>query len=306
MIHSLSAEHTRHRWNRDYPPALTIDSGDTVTFECRDSTDGQIRRDSVLANLVNMDPGRVHAITGPVAVHGAQPGDVLEIEILEIKDHGWGWTGITPGLGFLADRFTEAHLVVWEFQNGVSTRLSPATVPIEPFCGIIGVAPEPAGEHRTRPPGPFGGNMDVRECRAGSVLYLPVQVPGGLLSVGDVHGAQGDGEVCLRGIEMPADVTLRIRLRKDLKLTGPMVDAVPPRQDVVSQGSWLMVEADVDPIAAARRAVSRMVDFISEKWKMAPEDAYVLCSVAMDLKLSQVVNMPVFTVTASLPKALFQ
>ena len=148
--------------------------------------------------------------------------------------------------------------------------------------------------------------MDVRECRAGSVLYLPVQVPGGLLSVGDVHGAQGDGEVCLRGIEMPAEVTLRVRLRKDVKLTGPMVDAAPPRRDVASQGSWLMVEADADPIAAARRAVSRMVDFISEKWKMAPEDAYVLCSVAMDLKLSQVVNMPVFTVTASLPKGLFQ
>jgi acetamidase/formamidase len=305
MTHQLSAAHTRHRWSAQYPPALEIGSGDTVVFECRDSSDGQIRRDSTVADLIAIDPNRVHAITGPVAIRGAEPGDTLEIHVREVRHEGWGWTGITPGLGFLSERFAEPHLVVWEIEADFSHRLPPARVPIEPFCVIIGVAPAEPGEHRTRPPGVFGGNMDVRECHAGSVLYLPVQAAGGLLSVGDVHGAQGDGEVCLRGIEMPAQVTLEIRLRKDLRIVAPMVDAAPPRRDLQAQGAWLMVEADCDPIAAARRAVSRMVDFISHTWRLTPEDAYVLCSVALDLKLSQVVNLPVHTVAASLPKSLF-
>jgi acetamidase/formamidase len=147
--------------------------------------------------------------------------------------------------------------------------------------------------------------MDVRECRAGSVLYLPVQIAGGMLSVGDVHGAQGDGEVCMRGIEMPAQVTLRIRLRKDIQLAAPMVDARLARRDPFAQGAWLMVESDHDPLAAARRAVDRMVDFISGTWQMDSRDAYVLCSVALDLKLSQVVNLPMNTMAAAVPKSLF-
>ncbi len=305
MTHQLSAAHTRHRWSSQYPPALEIGSGDTVVFECRDSSDGQIRRDSTLADLAGIDPNRVHAITGPVFVRDAMPGDVLEIHIREIEHEGWGWTGITPGLGFLSERFTQPHLVIWDIADGFSSRLPPARVPVEPFPGIIGVAPAEPGEHRTRPPGRFGGNMDVRECRVGSALYLPVLVAGGLLSVGDVHGAQGDGEVCLRGMEMPARVTLQIRLRKDLRLEAPMVDAAPPLRDPFAKGSWLMVEADPDPLAAGRRAVSRMIDFMTRTWGFAPEDAYVLCSVALDLKLSQVVNMPVHTVSASLPKNLF-
>ncbi len=304
--HHLTTAATRHRWSRDYAPALEIESGDTVVFGCRDSTAGQIRRNSTLADLAGLDGDRVHAITGPVAVRGARPGDVLEIRLREIRHEGWGWTGITPGLGFLAERFTEPHLVLWEIEGDFSRTLAPAAVPVEPFCGIIGVAPVEPGEHRTRPPGPFGGNMDVRECRPGSVLYLPVQVPDALLSVGDVHGAQGDGEVCLRGMEMPAEVTLEITIRRNFRLEGPMIDAGPARMDRFHRGAWLMVEADPDPLAAGRRAVHRMVDFIADRWSLAPEDAYVLCSVALDLKLSQVVNLPVLTVTASLPKVLFR
>ena len=142
----------------------------------------------------------------------------------------------------------------------------------------------------------------MRDLVRGATLYLPVTRPGALFSLGDVHAAQGDGEVCLNGIETPAAVSVRLRVRHDFSLTAPMAEA--PARPASVAGEWLMIEADPDPLRAAAAAASRMVDFISERWNVPPENAYVLCSAALSLRLSQVVNRPMVTVTAALPKDL--
>ena len=299
--HSLGEEAIHYRWNAALPPALTIRSGDTVRFHCRDASDGQITPQSTVADFSRMDRDRFHSLTGPVFVEEARPGDVLQIEILDVRHAGWGWSSIAPGLGLLDERFLAPHLFLWALEEDFSTSLFPARVPLRPFCGVMGVAPAEDGEHRTRPPGPFGGNLDVRDLTKGATLYLPVFRSGALFSTGDVHAAQGDGEVCINGIETPATVTLRFRVRRDFSLTAPMAQTFggPP---VSHAGEWLVIEAREDPLRAAAAATSRMVDFVAGRWGITPENAYVLCSVALSLRLSQMVNRPMVTVTAALPK----
>ena len=302
--YSLGEEARHFRWNAALPPGLTIRSGDTVHFHCRDASDGQITRHSTVADFLRIDRERVHSLTGPVFVEDATPGDVLQIEILDVRHHGWGWSSIATDAGLLDQRFREPYLFIWTLEEAVSRSLAPAVVPLRPFCGVMGVAPAEDGEFRTRPPGPFGGNMDVRDLVKGATLFLPVMRPGALFSTGDVHAAQGDGEVCINGIEMPATVSLRFRVSRDFRLTAPMAETSAPRAPVAATGEWLMIEAHENPLVAAAAATSRMVDFLVERWSLKSENAYLLCSVAMSLRLSQVVNRPMTTVTAALPKSI--
>jgi acetamidase/formamidase len=164
----------------------------------------------------------------------------------------------------------------------------------------MGVAPAEHGEFRTRPPGVFGGNMDVRELSTGATLYLPVQQPGALFSCGDAHAAQGDGEVCINGIECPADVMLRFTLHKGKSLAGPLVESV----GVIVGSSWLVVESATDAMEAAKAATNRMIDLLVVEWGFEPVQAYLLCSVAMKLQVSQVVNEPMITVSAAIEKGV--
>jgi len=299
--HTLSAEPTHSRWNAALPPRLTIDSGDTVHFECQDSSGAQARPGMTVEQFQAIDRNRIHALTGPVAIHGAQPGDVLQIDVLEVQHTGWGWSSVIPGLGFLKERFAEPFLFHWQLEADTTRSLAPAIVPLRPFCGIMGVAPAEHGEFRTRPPGIFGGNMDVRELAAGATLYLPVQQPGALFSCGDAHAAQGDGEVCINGIECPANVTLCLYLYKHQKLAGPLIESAPADS---TGPAWIVVESATDAIAAAKAATNRMVDLLTTTWAFDPIHAYLLCSVAMKLQLSQVVNEPMITVAASISKRI--
>jgi acetamidase/formamidase len=301
--HTLRARPTHSRWNRNLEPRLEIASGDVLHMECVDSSDAQVRPGMSVEEFLAIDRGRIHALTGPIAVKGATPGDTLEVEVLEVRHKGWGWSSVMPGLGFLKERFTETYLFHWSLEETVTRSLSPAVVPLRPFCGVMGVAPAQDGEFRTRPPGNFGGNMDVRELCSGAKLYLPVLNDGALFSAGDVHAAQGDGEVCINGIECPADVSLRFQLHRGRAISGPLVEA----SDQYPEGAadaWMVVESAEDAIGAARAATSRMIDLLSEHWNIAPVHAYLLCSVAMKLRLSQVVNEPVFTVSAAMPKSV--
>jgi acetamidase/formamidase len=300
--HFLSAEPTHSRWNRALPPRLTIAPGDSVHFECADASGAQVRPGMAVAEYVKIDRGRIHALTGPVAVQGAAPGDVLQIDVIEVQHKGWGWSSVIAGLGFLKDRFTEPFLFHWQLENEVTKSLAPAVVTLRPFCGVMGVAPAEDGEFRTRPPGIFGGNMDVRELCSGATLYLPVLNSGALFSVGDAHAAQGDGEVCINGIECPVDATLRFRLHKLQPLAGPLIESAPPRSQDALDDAWIVVESATDAIAAARAATSRMIDLLVDRWKFNDVHAYLLCSVALHLRLSQVVNEPMFTVSASIAK----
>jgi acetamidase/formamidase len=299
--HTLSAAPTHSRWNAALPPRLTIASGDTVHFECVDSSGAQVHPGMTVAEFEHIDRGLIHALTGPLAIHGAQPGDVLQIDVLEVRHKGWGWSSIIPGLGFLKQRFTKPFLFHWMLDVDTTRSLAPAVVPLRPFCGIMGVAPAEQGEFRTRPPGVFGGNMDVRELAAGATLYLPVQQPGALFSCGDAHAAQGDGEVCINGIECPADVSLRFHLHKHQPLAGPLVESAPSDEFGTA---WLVVESRTDTLAAALAATDRMVDLLVANWSFEPTRAYLLCSVAMKLQISQVVNEPMITVSAAIAKSI--
>ena len=298
--HRLTAEPTHSRWNRALAPRLTIASGDTVHLSCLDSSGGQVTPGSSVEDFLAIDRNRIHALTGPIAIDGAEPGDVLEIEILHVEHLGWGWSSVIPGLGFLKDQFREPFLFHWSLDPEVSRSLGPAVVPLRPFCGVMGVAPAEDGEFRTRPPGIFGGNLDVRELCAGSTLYLPVLNVGALFSAGDAHAAQGDGEVCINGIECPVNVTMRFGLHKRRPLSGPIVES--GKAPALEGEAWVVVESGTDPTATARAATSRMIDLLVAHWGFSDVHAYLLCSVAMNLRLSQVVNEPMFTVSASVPK----
>lgn len=302
--HTLSAEPTHSVWDRTLEPRLHIAPGDEVQIECVDASGGQVKPGMTTAEYLAIDRTKIHALTGPIWVEGAEPGDVLEIDVLFTRHSGWGWSSVVEGLGFLKERFHEPYLFHWKLDGDVTRSLTPATVPVRPFLGVMGVARADDGSFRTRPPGPFGGNLDVRELCAGSKLYLPVFNRGALFSCGDGHAAQGDGEVCINGIECPLDVTLRFRLHKQQPLSGPIVEssnAVAP--DSIAD-SWVVVETGTSLEDAARAATGRMVDLLMSRWGFSDVHAYLLCSVALKLRLSQVVNEPVHTVSAALSKQI--
>ena len=305
--HKLDASVTTSRWDRDLEPRLTIESGDRVTVEMLDASGGQVRPGMTGEAFAGIDKTRIHALSGPIRVAEAVPGDVLKVEILEVRHRGWAWTSIIPGLGLLDDRFDCHFLHHWELE-GDKTRSLPGTeLDLAPFCGVMGVQRAEPGEFRTRPPGPYGGNMDVKHLVAGSTLYLPVLVEGAGFCCGDSHGAQGDGEVCINGMEAPMEATFAFSVEKGRSLRGPQ--AVVPRIELsrrYASAPWTgFIESDEDPRRACRRVVERAMEAIGERIPVSPEQAYVLCSVVLDLKVSQLVNVPMTTVTGYLPEAIF-
>ena len=256
------------------------------------------------AQYLAIDRTRIHALSGPVWIEGAEPGDDLEVDVLSTRHAGWGWSSVIEGLGFLKDRFREPYLFHWQLDGQSTSSLAPAVVPVRPFLGVMGVARAEDGVFRTRPPGPFGGNLDVRELCAGSRLYLPVFNRGALFSCGDGHAAQGDGEVCINGIECPLDVTLSFHLHKCQPLSSPIVEASEAAAADSTANAWVVVETGTDLADTARAATGRMIDLLVSRWGFTEIHAYILCSVALRLRLSQVVNEPVYTVSAVLSKQI--
>jgi acetamidase/formamidase len=306
--HIVDGEPTVNRWNNAHLPRLTVCSGDRVTLRMPDSSGGQVQPDWTASDFrTRFDPLRVHTLAGPIAVADAQPGDRLEIHIEHYEHAGWAWTALIPGLGLLPEDFPDHHLFIWKLAGGQTRSLPGVTLDLHPFCGVLGVQRAAPGEFRTRAPGTFGGNMDVRHLTAGSTLLLPVFTPGAGLCAGDAHAAQGDGEVCINGMEAPMTVTLRIHLVKHRPLDGPVLltggELTPPRYRT---RPWrVFIESDENPREACKRVVRRAIAHLVERLGITRELAYTLCSVVLDLKLSQLVNQPVTTVSGYLPEAIF-
>ena len=303
-VHTLSAEPAHSVWDRSLSPRLHIAPGDEVQIECVDASGGQVAPGMTVEEYLRIDRTRIHALTGPIWIEGAESGDALQVDVLATRHSGWGWTSIVEGLGFLKDRFLEPCLFHWLLEGDSTRSLAPAVVPVRPFLGVMGVARAEDGSFRTRPPGPFGGNMDVRELCAGSTLYLPVYNRGALFSCGDGHAAQGDGEVCINGIECPLDVTLRFHLHKRQPLAGPVIESSDRIAADSTADSWVVVESGPDIAEAARSATHRMIDLLVTRWGFSDVHAYILCSVALKLRLSQVVNEPMHTVSAAISKQI--
>ena len=305
--HYLPEEAVHFLWDASHEPVLTIESGDTVVVHTRDVSDNQIGPHSTVEALATFDFDRLYPLAGPIAMEGSEPGDTLAIDILDLHTQGWGWSAIIPDLGLLADDFADPYLRVFDLSAGDVTYLrEDIAIPIEPFLGTMGVCPAGAREQAVMPPGTFGGNLDTRQLTRGSTLYLPVQVEGGMFSCGDAHAAQGDGEVCVTGIECPMYAALRFRLEKGRAIPSPQFETsgpLTPRVD--ASGFYGTTGVGPDLYRASQDAIRAMVDHLSGTYSLSPEDAYILSSLTVDLKISEIVDAGEYVVSALLPKAIF-
>jgi acetamidase/formamidase len=305
--HHLPDERVHFTWDTGHEPVLVIDSGDTVVVWTRDVSDNQIGPGSDASVIAGIDWGRLYPLCGPIAMRGAEPGDTLAIEILDIHTQGWGWTAILPGLGLLPDDFPEPYLRIFDLSDGdVAYLRDDIAIPLEPFFGTMGVCPAGASAQPVMPPGSFGGNMDIRQLVRRSTLYLPVQVEQALFSCGDAHGAQGDGEVCVTGIEAPMFASLRFGLEKGRSIPGPQYRTPAPLTARVDSAPFYATTGiGGDLYVAAQEAVRAMIDHLTARYDLGREDAYVLCSLAVDLKISEIVDAGQYIVSAALPEAIF-
>lgn len=294
-------------WDNSIPPIATVESGSIVTIDALDAGNGQLNASSTLEDLANLDFSRVDQVNGPIAVEGAEVGDSLEVEIIDLRPSNWGWTANIPGFGLLADEFPDAALKIWKLDGDLGEFAPGIEIPLAPFCGEMGVAPAESGAFSTIPPGTHGGNMDTKHLTAGSKLYLPVLAPGALFSLGDGHAAQGDGEVCGTAIETPMQVTIRLTARKDVHVTAPEFQTAGPLAARTNTGPFYACDGvGPDLHVAARDAVRRMIEYLGREWKIDPLTAYLLCSVAMDLKISEIVDAPNWIVSAYMPLSIFK
>jgi acetamidase/formamidase len=306
--HYFPTDQVHFTWDTGHEPVLTVADGDTVVFETRDVSDDQFGPDSDVSVIAGLDWDRVYPLAGPVRVEGAQPGDTLAVDILDLHPKGWGWTAILPGLGLLADDFTEPYLRVFDLTLGDVTYFrEDIAIPLTPFLGTMGVCPAAADAQAVMPPGTFGGNMDTRQLVAGTTLYLPVQVDGALFSTGDAHGCQGDGEICVTGLESPMYATLRFRVEKDRSIPCAQYRTAPGSLTrAVDHGGWYGTTGlGGDLYAAAQDATRAMIAHLGADYGLSPEDAYLLCSLVVDLRISEIVDAGVYVVSALLPEAIF-
>jgi acetamidase/formamidase len=305
--HTIHREHIHHGWNNAFAPRLKIAPGETVHFEIVDASSGQLTRTSTVADLEKLDLARVNPVTGPVYVDGAKPGDALKIKVLSFRPSGWGWTGNIPGFGLLTDQFPQAKLHHWNYDPGLSPAMygPGGRVPLKPMCGTIGVAPAAPGLHSIIPPRNVGGNMDIRDIVEGVELYLPVEVDGAIFSVGDTHAAQGDGEVCGTAIESSIDVALEFDLVKGANLRTPRyVTPGPVTRHFDTKGYEVTTGIGPDLMTGARAAVSEMIELLSRRFGYSPIDAYMLCSVCADLRISSIVDVPNWVVSFYFPRVV--
>ena len=352
--------HTGHnRWHPDIAPLLEVDPEEEVILETRDASDCQIKPSMTVADLGNLDPKVAHPLTGPVYIKGARPGDLLEIEYLDILPQPHGWTRNRPGAGFLRDLFTEPYLAHWEIKDGwaISPQIPGVRIPNGSFMGTAGIAPSraqleawsrreadlvarggiaflpdpqdavpsrgPIAQEglRTLPPRENCGNVDAKQLTKGSRLLIPVNVEGALYSAGDGHFAQGDSECCITAIEMGATAVVRFRLhageaaRHNIRwprFAHPGYFVAPewaaPRNFIATMGMPIRADGTQegeDLTLAARNALINMIELLQERgWSR--EQAYIICSVAVDLRISNVVDLPNVTVSAFLPEDIFQ
>ena len=299
--------HHHFGWDNAIEPVLTVAPGADLELETVDSGGGQLTERSTAADVGLLDFSKVNPVTGPIFVEGAQPGDAVEVEILDFDESGWGWTGIIPGFGLLADEFNEPFMNISrydakrvEFQPGIH-------LPMRPFPGTIGLALAEPGNHSVVPPRAQGGNLDVRDLTRGTKLWLPVAVPGALLSIGDTHAAQGDGEVCGTAVETAMTVRVRVNLVKGAGFSNPRYQVTAAAaNEPLPKGYYATTGVAPDLLDAAKDAIRAMIDHLGKEYSLEPQLAYALCSVAVNLRISEVVDMPNWVVSAVLPCHIFQ
>jgi acetamidase/formamidase len=304
--HVIDPSRVHHEWDRDLEPTLRIASGDAVRFELLMAGHGQVEKGTRIEDA-NFDFDTLYNLLGPVYVEDAAPGDTIEIEILSLTPGQWGWTAVLPELGLLPEDFPDAFVRYFDLDGRKTARLTEGVeIPIAPFLGTMGNHPGEPATAAPFPPNRGGGNVDTRHLVEGATLWLPVWVDGALFSCGDPHAAQGDGEVCVSAIECPMTATLRLHLRKRT-ISAPRFHVPGPltrRTDVFGYHGTMGIDGDL--LQGAKKAVRAMIDWIAEEHGLTREDAYVVCSLAGDLKILEIVDAGVWNVGFTLPLAVFR
>jgi len=294
-------------WDPAIRPIASVPSGTVVEFDSLDASCGQLTRDSIAGELLSVDWSRGNPVNGPIRIESAKPGDTLQVDLLAFEPAEWGWTASIPGYGLLADEFlTPALRVVPRGAADTVEFLPGIRVPVAPFCGEVGVAPE-TGPRGLGPPDLHGGNLDARELTAGATVFLPIFVEGANFSIGDGHSAQGDGEVCGTAIETAMRSTVRLTVRSDIRVDAPAF-LTPDRRaapDVRHGRAYATNGIGPDLLVAARDATRRMIDWLGREHGLEAVDAYMLCSVAVDLRIGEIVDLPNMVVTAYCPLGIF-
>ena len=292
-----------YKWSRHHKPVLQVKPGDSVTFQVNEVTSSQITEKSESEVISKLDVERFYPLAGPVEIQGAKAGDALVVDVVNVTPARWGWSSIIPGFGLL-EEFDRPFLHIWDVSNRTRAPFKRGiSVPVKPFCGVYGVAPEAPGYLDVMPPGRHGGNMDNRHLTAGSRLLLPVLTEGALFSLGDLHAAQGDGEVCVTAIECPGEATVRFDVIRNLNLSSP--EYVVQENGGPRGGFYGTTGISADLWDAARRSVRNMITHLCKEYGLAKEEAYILCSVAADLRIHEIVDKPNWLVGTMLPLDLF-
>lgn len=298
------------KWSRKITPKLTVSSGQTVTFDAIDSSNGQLNPASDASAISTLDLDIANPVFGPIHVQDAQPGDVLKVEVLALEVADWGWSAIIPGFGLLAEDFPEPEIKIWSLDREKGyAQFKDMRIPLRPFLGCMGLAPATDEELSTVPPTQAGGNLDCRELSVGSTVFLPVQTAGALFSCGDGHAAQGQGEVCGTAIETPIKATLRFELVKNQPwVTAPHYQT-PPRAQIPNPlpdlGTYGALGVAPDLYVAAQSAVRSLIQWLIHTKGLTKSEAYILASVAGDLHITEIVNVPNYEVAISLPLGIF-
>jgi len=294
----LTADQKHNKFSSLIPPVLKVKSGSVIKADAYEASDNQLHRNATLEDLINIDFGPIHAMTGPVYVEEAEVGDILAVDLLKVELGDYGWQAIVGGFGFLTERFPNPKLNIHEIDvlNKTTMFNDKIKIPLKPFPGIMGVAPNTEEMLSTIPPRANGGNMDDPSLVEGTTVYFPVFVKGALFSIGDGHAVQGYGEVCGSAIEAPMTFTYRLRVLKN----KPPIQEPQYETDDYYAVTGFGTTIDI----ATKKAVNYMVDYLISNYSVSPEDAYMLCSLVGDLKIAEVVDVPNMLVTMHFPKSI--
>lgn len=271
---------------------LTVNDGDVVHFECNDCFLQQVKTEEDV--ITKLDPQTLNPATGPIFVKGAEKGDILKVDVLDIQLAPSGCVAIVESDGFLKEECKKSLVKIVPVEEG-RVIFGDLSIPIRPMIGVIGVAPsKEEGEWMTNTPWKHGGNMDTTEITKGTSLYFPVSEAGANLALGDCHAIMGDGEICITGLEIPADVYLRVSVIKNKSIIWPLLE---------TESSTLVIGSGKSLEDATRNSMKEAVNILNRSLDIAWEEAYMLGSLVVDAKISQVVN-PMVTVRAEIPKSI--
>ena len=295
---TISAEKNHNKFSSSIPYQIKVPDGSVVEAYTKEATGGQLNINSTLEDFEKVDMDKVHTLTGPIYVEGAEVGDVLAVELLDLEPGDWGWTGMGPEFGFLAGETDAKGFKTYKLdkENNLVHFSENISIPMKPFPGVMGVAPNTEEMLTTFPPRANGGNMDDPNLVKGVTVYFPVFVKGALFSIGDTHAVQGLGEVVGTAVECDMRIRFRLQVIKNRSISEPQCES----EDYYATTGFATT---IDE--AAKKATRYMVEHISKTYNMTWDEAYMLSSLIGDLKIAEVVDEPNMLVTMHIPKKVF-